>query len=66
MATLSGASIAISDVLIPGEKVIFSKKLKLKLMISKINLTDIFLTDGERYNKVIDVWTQRFKHVCVQ
>ncbi len=57
MATLSGASIAISDVLIPDEKndIIFNAQKEVDDIKNKFDRH--ILTDGERYNKVIDVWT---------
>ena len=58
MATLSGASIAISDVLIPSEKELILKKAQNTVDDIKNKFDRHILTDGERYNKVIDVWTR--------
>ncbi|MDA8753545.1 DNA-directed RNA polymerase subunit beta' [Candidatus Marinimicrobia bacterium] len=58
MATLSGASIAISDVLIPSEKKGILEKAQATVDDIKNKFDRHILTDGERYNKVIDVWTR--------
>ena len=57
MATLSGASIAISDVLIPGQKDEIINQAQSEVDDIKNKFDRHILTDGERYNKVIDVWT---------
>lgn len=57
MATVSGASIAISDVLIPDEKNEILNKAQKEVDEIKNKFDRHILTDGERYNKVIDIWT---------
>ena len=57
MATHSGASIAISDVLIPDEKNAILSSAQQEVDEIKRKFDRHILTDGERYNKVIDVWT---------
>jgi DNA-directed RNA polymerase subunit beta' len=57
MATVSGVSIAISDVLIPSEKGSILEKAQSEVDAIKNKFDRHILTDGERYNKVIDVWT---------
>ena len=57
MATVSGASIAISDVLIPDEKDQILKGAQGEVDDIKNKFDRHILTDGERYNKVIDIWT---------
>ena len=57
MATESGASIAISDVLIPDEKLDILKRAQTEVDDIQKKFDNHILTDGERYNKVIDVWT---------
>ena len=44
--------------MIPEEKNSILDKAQGTVDDIKINLTDIYSTDGERYNKVIDVWTR--------
>jgi len=57
MATVSGASIAISDVIIPDEKDEILNLAQNEVDDIKSKFERHILTDGERYNKVIDVWT---------
>ncbi len=57
MATESGASIAISDVLIPDEKLDILRRAQSEVDDIQKKFDNHILTDGERYNKVIDVWT---------
>lgn len=63
-ATRSGSSIAISDILIPKKKgtIINSAYKAVDDIQDKFNRH--ILTDGERYNKVIDVWTHTTSHVA--
>ncbi|MDD5634364.1 MAG: DNA-directed RNA polymerase subunit beta', partial [Candidatus Omnitrophica bacterium] len=56
-STLSGASMAVSDLSVPSEK---AKKLEsAHEEVNKIQAQYQrgFITDGERYNKIIDIWT---------
>ena len=57
MATESGVSIAISDVLIPVEKTSILQMAQSEVDDIQKKFDNHILTDGERYNKVIDVWT---------
>jgi DNA-directed RNA polymerase subunit beta' len=65
MATHSGASIAISDVLIPSEKESILNKAQDTVDDIKRKFDRHILTDGERYNKVIDVWTRASTDMAV-
>jgi len=57
-ATMSGASIAIHNMVVPGNKKdIVARADKDVLKIQK-QYMDGLITDGERYNKVIDIWAQ--------
>ena len=56
-ATKSGISIAISDVLIPDEKESIISKAENEINSIQGKYARQILTEGERYNKVIDVWT---------
>ncbi len=64
IATKSGSSISISDVLIPGEKdkIIESATKEISSIQSKFDRH--ILTEGERYNKVIDIWTHATNQVA--
>ena len=63
-ATKSGASFAADNMLIPaGKKDIVAKADKDVLGIQK-QYMDGLITDGERYNKVIDIWAQATEKVA--
>jgi len=56
-STLSGASMAVSDLQVPEEK---DKRIQAaQAEVDKIQsqYQRGFITDGERYNKIIDIWT---------
>ncbi len=57
MATLSGTSISIKDMLIPKEKstILATSQKEVDDIISQYR--EGLLTDRERYNKVIDIWS---------
>jgi DNA-directed RNA polymerase subunit beta' len=63
-ATYSGLSISISDVLIPHEKDNILSTAYDKVADIKAKFDRHVLTEGERYNKVIDVWTHTTNHVA--
>ncbi|MFB0516966.1 MAG: DNA-directed RNA polymerase subunit beta', partial [Candidatus Neomarinimicrobiota bacterium] len=56
-ATRSGASIAIADVLVPDEKYHIINKAAKEVMDVQRKFDRQILTEGERYNKIIDIWT---------
>jgi DNA-directed RNA polymerase subunit beta' len=64
MATVSGASIAISDVLIPDAKDVILESAQKEVDEIKNKYDRHILTDGERYNKVIDIWTHATNRVA--
>ncbi len=64
MATVSGASIAISDVLIPDAKDEILGLAQQEVDEIKSKYDRHILTDGERYNKVIDIWTHATNRVA--
>ncbi len=64
MATVSGVSIAISDVLIPDQKNDILDEAQKEVDDIKNKFDRHILTDGERYNKVIDVWTHATNRVA--
>ncbi|MBT4053992.1 MAG: DNA-directed RNA polymerase subunit beta' [Candidatus Marinimicrobia bacterium] len=64
MATVSGASIAISDVLIPDAKDEILGVAQQEVDEIKSKYDRHILTDGERYNKVIDIWTHATNRVA--
>ncbi|HNX90597.1 MAG TPA: DNA-directed RNA polymerase subunit beta' [Candidatus Omnitrophota bacterium] len=56
-STLSGASMSVSDVVIPKEKEERIKKAQQEVDKIETQYQRGFITDGERYNKIIDIWT---------
>ncbi len=63
-ATRSGVSIAISDILIPESKDAIISKAQKEVDDIQNKFKRHVLTDGERYNKVIDVWTHATNDVA--
>jgi DNA-directed RNA polymerase subunit beta' len=64
IATISGVSIAISDILIPDRKDEILNEAQVKVDEIKSKFDRHILTDGERYNKVIDIWTHATNRVA--
>lgn len=63
-ATNSGSSISISDILIPGDKNEIIDSATKEVDGIQQNFVNHILTDGERYNKVIDIWTHATNRVA--
>ncbi len=57
-ATLSGLSIAIDDMLIPPNKQKLLDEAQKEIEKVHEQYSEGLITDGERYNKVIDIWAQ--------
>ena len=57
-ATKSGLSISIDDVIIPKEKFDLISKAQKEVDSVESQYYRGFITNGERYNKVIDIWTR--------
>ncbi|HQV32894.1 MAG TPA: DNA-directed RNA polymerase subunit beta', partial [Calditrichia bacterium] len=57
-ATLAGASIGLDDVVVPASKPTFIDKAYDEVRMLEDQYRMGFITDGERYNKVIDIWTR--------
>jgi DNA-directed RNA polymerase subunit beta' len=65
-ATMSGVSIAIHNMVVPANKKdIVARADKDVLKIQK-QYMDGLITDGERYNKVIDIWAQSTEKIAVE
>ena len=64
MATKSGVSISISDILIPDQKDEILMEASNEVDSVKKKFDRHVLTDGERYNKVIDIWTHATNKVA--
>jgi len=63
-ATLSGMSISMKDMVVPSEKkgIINVAEEKVKEIDSQY--TSGLITDGEKYNKVVDIWAQSTEDVA--
>jgi DNA-directed RNA polymerase subunit beta' len=57
-ATKGGLSVSIGDVVIPQEKIDLVKKAQKDVENVESQYFRGFITNGERYNKVIDIWTR--------
>ena len=63
-STLAGLSISIADLQVPEKKaqIIENARSEVDTVLAQYN--DGLLTDGERYKKVIDIWTQASNRVA--
>ncbi len=57
-ATIAGTSIGLDDVVIPDSKAKIIEKAYEEVRLLEEQYRMGFITDGERYNKVIDIWTR--------
>ncbi|MCF8053872.1 MAG: DNA-directed RNA polymerase subunit beta' [Deltaproteobacteria bacterium] len=65
-ATVSGASFALDNMMIPEGKERIVKKADRDVLEIQKQYTDGLITDGERYNKVIDIWSQATEKVATE
>jgi DNA-directed RNA polymerase subunit beta' len=63
-ATVSGASFALSDVEVPEEKYRLVAKAESEVAKVQKQYADGLITAGERYNKVVDLWTHTTEKVA--
>ena len=63
-ATLAGLSISIDDMLIPSNKAALLQKAQEEIEKVQDQYTEGLITDGERYNKVIDIWAQVTENIA--
>ncbi len=63
-ATLAGISISLDDMLIPSNKGKLLKEAQQEIEKVQDQYTDGLITDGERYNKVIDIWAQVTENIA--
>jgi DNA-directed RNA polymerase subunit beta' len=63
-ATQAGASICIDDMLIPSDKERLLAEANEEVQVIRDQYTDGLITDGERYNKVIDIWAQVTENIA--
>ena len=57
-ATMAGISICIDDMKIPNAKHVLIDEAKKEVAEIEEQYTEGLITDGERYNKVVDIWAQ--------
>jgi DNA-directed RNA polymerase subunit beta' len=57
-ATLAGISISVEEIRIPPQKEQILKKSKEEVIDVEEQYRNGLITDGERYNKIIDIWTK--------
>jgi DNA-directed RNA polymerase subunit beta' len=63
-ATMAGISISIDDMLIPSNKGILLQEAQREIEKVQDQYTEGLITDGERYNKVIDIWAQVTENIA--
>ncbi len=63
-ATKAGISISIDDMLIPQRKEELLDRAYQDVREIEQQYTNGFITDGERYNKVIDIWAQATENIA--
>jgi DNA-directed RNA polymerase subunit beta' len=57
-STLAGISIALDDLRIPSKKAVYLEKAQEKVSKVEEQYRRGVITEGERYNNIIDIWTQ--------
>ncbi len=63
-ATLAGLSISINDMKIPETKAAILERAQKEVAEVQNQYSEGLITDGERYNKVIDIWTRATDEVA--
>lgn len=63
-ATTAGISISVGDMLIPSNKRDLLKEAQEEIERVQDQYTEGLITDGERYNKVIDIWAQVTENIA--
>ncbi|MBI5199460.1 MAG: DNA-directed RNA polymerase subunit beta' [Nitrospirae bacterium] len=65
-ATKGGISMCINDMHIPSKKAELIKEAEIEVLEVEKQYADGLITDGERYNKVIDIWAQVTEKVAAE
>ncbi len=63
-AARAGISIGVDDMVTPGEKAEIIKTAEAEVKSIQNQYSSGLLTDGERYNKVVDIWTRTSEKVA--
>ena len=64
MAAKSGISIGVDDMVVPDSKVAILTEAENQVLSIQQQFTDGLVTNGERYNKVVDIWTHTSEKVA--
>ena len=57
-ATTAGLTFSLADIVVPDEKLSFIHAAKNKVATAHANYEEGYITDNERHNQVIDIWTR--------
>jgi len=63
-ATMAGISICIDNMVIPASRDKLIEEAQNEVVEIKNQYTEGLITDGERYNKVIDIWAHATEHIA--
>ena len=63
-AALAGISIGIDDMVVPDEKIGLVDDAETEVKQIQEQFSSGLLTDGERYNKVVDIWTRTSENIA--
>ena len=64
LATRAGISIAVDDMLVPDQKEVIISGAEKEVKEIETQYTSGLVTQGERYNKVVDIWSRAGDHVA--
>ena len=57
-ATTAGLTFSLADIVVPDEKLSFIDAAKSRVATAHANYEEGYITDNERHNQVIDIWTR--------
>jgi len=63
-AALAGISIGVDDMVVPAEKYEIVDEAEAEVKNIQEQFSSGLLTDGERYNKVVDIWTRTSENIA--
>lgn len=63
-ATTAGLTFSLAEIVVPDEKVSLIDEAKSQVAKARTNYEMGFITDNERYNQVIDIWTRTTNRVA--
>ena len=65
-ATTAGISICLDDMVVPPDKAVFLGAAQEEVSVIQEQYQEGLITDGERYNKVVDIWSKATEQVTEQ